>query len=138
MKPGLTEGTTRTRRWDVDDERCIAFMGDELAVYATPFMVRDVERTCRELLQDYLDAGENSVGTRVEIDHLGPTLKGMWVDVGATVTEVDGRLVTFVVEVRDALDVVGKAVHKRFVVGLDRQRQRLEAKRDRFAGAKGG
>ncbi len=128
MKPGLTAGAACTRRFEVDTERTIGFMGDALRVYATPSMMRDIERTCRDFLGEYLSEAENSVGARVELDHLGPTLLGMWVDVAASVAEIDGRRINFDVEVRDALDVVGRARHVRFVVDLDKQRQRLEAK----------
>jgi fluoroacetyl-CoA thioesterase len=128
MKPGLEKGMLRTQRFELDANRTIGFMGDALRVYATPSMVRDVEHTCREFLGEYLSDGENSVGARVEIDHLGPTLIGMWVDVVASVSSVEGRRVQFDVEVRDALDVVGRGKHVRFVVDLDKQRQRLESK----------
>jgi fluoroacetyl-CoA thioesterase len=133
MKPGLASGVTRKRRFDVDDERTISFMGEGLRIYATPFMVRDIERTCREFMDEFLSENENSVGSRMEIDHLGPTLKGMWVEVAATVVAVEGRRVSFEVEVRDALDVVGRVKHVRFVVDLDKQRERLQAKAARFA-----
>ncbi len=128
MKPGLEAGAKTTQRFSVDTERTIAFMGDALRVYATPFMMRDIERTCRAFLDEYLDDSENSVGARIELDHLGPTLLDMWVDVTATVAEIDGRRVTFEVEVCDALDKVGRARHVRFVVDLARQKERLEAK----------
>lgn len=133
MKPGLTSGMTRKRRFDVNDESTIGFMGEGLRIYATPFMVRDIERTCREFLGEFLSEQENSVGSRMEIDHLGPTLKGMWVEVTATVVAVEGRRVSFEAEVRDALDIVGKVKHVRFVVDLDKQRERLEAKAAKFA-----
>ncbi len=132
MKPGLAEGATRTQRFDVDEARCITFMGEALSVYATPFMVRDVERVCRLLLEEYLTEEENSVGSHVEIDHLGPTLKGMWVDVKVTVTLVDRRRIDFEAEVSDPIEVVGRAKHTRFVLMLDKQRERLKAKAARF------
>lgn len=128
MKPELEQGMTRTRRVEIDDERTIGFMGEALRVYATPSMVLDVERTCRLFLEEFLEEGENSVGAHIAVDHLGPTLNGMWVDVTAKVTAVEGRKVTFEVEVRDALDLVGRAKHIRYVVDLEKQRQRLEAK----------
>jgi predicted thioesterase len=133
MKPGLTSGMSRKRRFEVNDENTIGFMGEGLRVYATPFMVLDIERTCRDFLGEFLSEQENSVGSRVEIDHLGPTLKGMWVEVTATMVAVDGRRVSFEAEVRDALDIVGKAKHVRFVVDLDKQRERLEAKAAKLA-----
>ena len=42
--------------------------------------MRDIEVACRELLLAHLDAGEDSVGTRVELDHTGATLMGMKVE----------------------------------------------------------
>ena len=133
MKPGLTTGMTHTTRVVVDTERTIGFMGDALRVYATPMMVRDIEITCKDFLGEYLTPEENSVGARVEIDHLGPTLLNMWVDVTATITGVEGRRVSFDVEVRDALDLVGRAKHTRFVVDLAKQKERLEAKAAKLA-----
>lgn len=125
---GITAGATTTRRFTIDKERTISFMGEELRVYATPSMVLDIERTCRDFLNEHQKEGEDSVGARVEIDHLGPTLLGMWVDVTAKVAAVEGPRVVFDVEVKDALDTVGRAKHIRFMVDKARQKQRLEAK----------
>jgi predicted thioesterase len=101
-------------------------------------MTRDMEVTCRDWLAEYFEEGENSVGARVEIDHLGPTLLGMHVDVTATITAIEGRRVNFDFEVRDELDQVGRGKHTRFVVTLDKQKERLEAKKARIADAKTG
>jgi predicted thioesterase len=133
MKPTITTGMTVTRRYTVDRDRTIGFMGEAMRVYATPMMLRDIERTCRDFLEEHLDAGENTVGARAELDHLGATLLDSWVEVTAVVAAIDGRRVTFDCEVRDALDVVGKCRHVRFVVDLDRQKQRLEAKAAKLA-----
>ena len=133
MKPGLTSGMSHSRRYRVDEESTIGFTDEGLRIYGTPFMVRDIELACREFLRPYLGPEENSVGARVEIDHLGPTLKGMWVNVTATVTGVEGRRVSFDAEVKDALDVVGKAKHVRFVVDLAKQKERIEAKAAKLA-----
>jgi fluoroacetyl-CoA thioesterase len=124
----LKAGLSTTRRFTIDKERTIAFMGEDLRVYATPSMVLDIERTCRDFLVEHQKEGEDSVGARVEIDHLGPTLLGMWVDVTAKIASVEGPRVIFEVEVKDALDLVGKAKHIRFIVDKARQKQRLEAK----------
>ncbi|MEE2969463.1 MAG: hotdog domain-containing protein [Pseudomonadota bacterium] len=91
-------------------------------------MTRDIEETCRLLTLEHLDEGEDSVGARVEVDHLGATLLGSWVDVTAKVVETDGRRITFEAEVHDPLDQVGKARHVRFVIDKNRQKERLQAK----------
>ncbi len=128
MKDTLTEGLTTTRRVTIDKDRTIDFMGEELRIYATPWMARDIEQTCRQMVFENLDDGEDTVGSRIELDHLGATLLDSWVDVTVTVVEVDGRRVTLEAEVKDPLDVVGKARHVRYVIDVERQRARLLAK----------
>lgn len=135
MKDSLRVGLSETVRVAVDRARTIGFMGEDLRVYATPAMVMDVEIACKDLLQTALDDGESSVGARVEIDHLGPTLNGSHVDITATVAEIDRRRVSFDFEVRDPDDVVGRGRHVRFVVDLARQKERLDAKAARIAEA---
>ncbi|MDG2206007.1 MAG: LysR family transcriptional regulator [Alphaproteobacteria bacterium] len=135
MKEGLEVGATHTARYEIDKDRTIGFMGEELRVYATPIMVRDMENTCRLFLEDvYLDKDENSVGARVEIDHMGPTLVGMYVNIKITVTELRGPKVAFEFEVHDQIEQVGRGKHLRFVVPLDKQRERLEGKRAQLKG----
>jgi predicted thioesterase len=128
MKSSLAAGLSIVREITVDRERTIGFMGEKARVYATPMMVRDIEMTCRELLLEHLDPGEDSVGTRVEIDHLAATLLGMTVRIEAKVTEVKGRAVTFEVSVHDGIDQCGRCKHARFVADLRKTEERLAAK----------
>ena len=135
MKEGFKVGATHTARYEIDKVRTIEFMGEELRVYATPVMVRDMENTCRLFLEDiYLDEDENSVGARVEIDHMGPTLVGMHVEIKITVTEIKGPKVAFEFEVHDQIEQVGRGKHLRFVMPLEKQRERLERKRAQVRG----
>ena len=135
MKEGFKLGAAHTARYEIDKDRTIEFMGEELRVYATPVMVRDMENTCRLFLEDiYLDEDENSVGARVEIDHMGPTLVGMHVEIKITVTEIKGPKVAFEFEVHDQIEQVGRGKHLRFVVPLENQRERLERKRAQLRG----
>jgi predicted thioesterase len=133
MKDSLRVGLSATRRYTVDEKRAITHLGGGLRTYATPEMLRDIERTCRLLALDHLDEGEDSVGAHVTLDHLGPTLMGMEVEVTATIVGLDGRRIAFDATVRDALAAVGKAHHVRFVVDKAREKQRLEAKAAKLA-----
>jgi predicted thioesterase len=135
MKASLTIGLTATRRIVVDRNRTIGFMGEGGRVYATPELVRDIEMTCRNLLLEHLDDGEDSVGTRVEIDHLAATLVDMWVEFTVTVIEIKGRSVTFDVAARDIVDAVGRGRHMRFVVDKAKSQERLAAKAARVKAA---
>ncbi len=128
MKPSLAQGVSATSKLTVDRARTIDFMGEKARVYATPMLVRDVEIACRELLLPHLDQGEDSVGTRIELDHLAATLMGMPVEIKVTVTEVKGRSVAFEVEGRDGLDTICRGRHHRFIVDLKATEARLAAK----------
>ena len=129
MKTTLKPGIGSSKTLVVDEGRCIGFMGKEGMVYATPRMVSDVEYTCRDFLLEHLDAGEDSVGAHVSIDHLAPTPLGLKVDVEVKVTEVDRRKVVFSFSVKDPIEEVGRGSHVRFVVDTARTRERLAAKR---------
>ena len=128
MKDTLKSNISLTRRIDIDEARTVSFMGDSLRVYGTPELIRDVEFTCVDLLDAHLDDGENSVGTRIAIDHMAATPMGMWVDITVTVKEVNGRLLTIEVVCADAVDAVAKVDHQRFVIDVDKTAQRIKGK----------
>jgi fluoroacetyl-CoA thioesterase len=128
VKESLAPGLEARRRIVVDKPRTIDFMGDALRVYATPELVRDIEHTCRDLLLEHLEANEDSVGTRVELDHIGATLLGMEVEITVRIAAVEGRQVSFEVEAADGVEPVARGAHKRFVVEVGQLQKRLEAK----------
>jgi len=128
MKPSLEPGVSSTRRITVDRERTIGFMGEEARVYATPRLVGDIEYTCRDLMLAHLDPGEDSVGVEIALKHLAPSLTGMTVEIGVSVTAVAGRKVSFEVVARDELDEISRGTHVRFVVEVAKTIERLKAK----------
>jgi predicted thioesterase len=136
MKPSLHPGVERTNRIVIDDKRTISFMGEEARTYATPSMISDIEYTCRNLILEHADAGEDSVGMEVTVRHLAPTLKGMTAEVTVRITAVEGRKVSFEVSVRDELDQVGVGSHTRFIVEKAKTLERLKAKAERLAAHK--
>jgi fluoroacetyl-CoA thioesterase len=129
MKSSLQVGLELRKSVEVDESRCIGFMGREGMVYATPRMVSDVEYACRDYLLQHLDPGEDSVGAHVSIDHLAATPLGLKVEISARVIEVDRRKVTFEFTVHDPVEQCGRGKHVRFVVETAKSRERLAAKR---------
>lgn len=129
MKDSLQTGIEGRRAFEIDEERTIAFMGDELRVYGTPYMVRDIEETSRLVVQEHLDDGEETVGAHVSVDHLGASLMGMTSTVSVKIIDVDGQRITLEAGVHDGVDLVGKAKHVRFVIDRERQAARLKKKR---------
>ena len=138
MKESLRPGVSKTARVDVDRDRTIGFMGEEGRVYGTPYLVRDIEMTCRQLILEHVDAGEDSVGTDVSIKHLAPTLLGMTAEITVTVVAVEGRKGSFTVSAKDELDQICSGTHGRFVVDTAKTVERLKAKAAKFAAAKTG
>jgi predicted thioesterase len=129
MKNTLQTGIAARREFPIDAARTIDFMGEEARVYATPMLVRDIEVTCRELLLEHLEPGEDSVGTRVEIDHLAATLLGMKVTISATLAELKGRAAMFDVTATDGIDMICRGRHARFIANVEQVKQRLQQKR---------
>ena len=129
----LEAGNATERQLIVDKERTISFLGEDLRIYATPRLVDDIEQTCLDYLLTYLDDGENTVGAAVDIRHVGATLLGMSVSIVATVTRIEGRSVTFNVEVRDDVELVATAAHTRVVVNVAKLRSRVQAKAEAAA-----
>jgi fluoroacetyl-CoA thioesterase len=138
MKGSLRPGVSRANRIEVDRDRTIGFMGEEGRVYGTPYLVRDIEMTCRQLILDHGDAGEDSVGTDIAIKHLAPSLLGMIVEITATVTAVEGRKVNFNVSAKDNIEQICTGTHGRFVVDVGKTIERLKTKAAKLAGVKSG
>lgn len=128
MKATLQAGLRSTSSFEVSRDRTIDFMGEKARVYATPMLVRDIEMACRELLLQHLDAGEDSVGTRVELDHVAATLMGMAVELEIELAEVKGRAATFKIEGRDSVEPICRAIHQRFIVDIATTEKRLAGK----------
>ena len=128
MKDTLLAGATLTLEFAVDKGRTIDFLGDELRVYATPMFVQDAEITCRELILQHTDEGEDSVGTGIALSHSSATPLGLTVAITATVTSVDGPMIQFEISGNDGLDDIGKGTHGRFVTEIAKLQQRVRAK----------
>ena len=130
MKESLATGLTRTARITVDEGRTISFMGDEGRVYATPELIWDIEMTCRDLLLEHIDEGEDSVGTHIEVSHIAATPIGTWADITVNAKSVDGRAVTFEVSACDSVEQICRGSHSRFVVDVAKSIARLKGKID--------
>jgi fluoroacetyl-CoA thioesterase len=128
MKASLQPGVSLTRRIVVDKAKTIGFMGEEGRVYATPYLIGDIEMTCRNLLLEHADDNEDSVGMEVAVKHLAPTLPGSTVEITATVSAIDGRKVSFAVSAKDEIDTISSGSHMRFAVDKTKTIERLKAK----------
>jgi fluoroacetyl-CoA thioesterase len=98
------------------------------SVFATAMMVGFVEWACIEALRPYLDPGEQTVGTHVDLSHVAATPIGMTASARVELVEVHGRKLRFQVTCRDDADRIGAGFHERFVIDRETFASRLAAK----------
>ena len=87
-----------------------------LPVYATPMMIALMEKTAHTSLNEYLDEGQGTVGTLMNVSHLAATPLGMKVYCESELIEVDRRRLVFNVKAYDECGLIGEGTHERFII----------------------
>jgi fluoroacetyl-CoA thioesterase len=122
-------GLTGEARVQVTQEVTARHMGSgAVSVFATPEMVRLMERAAVNALAPHLSPGQQSVGTLVNVRHLAATPLGATVTARAELISVDGRRLTFSVSAHDGTDLIGEGTHERTLIDLARFEGRVAAK----------
>ena len=85
-------------------------------VFATAYLVAFVEWTCLRALAPFLQPGQRTVGTKVELSHDAATPVGMKATAEIELVEFDGRRMRFKIACRDERDAIGAGYHERFLV----------------------
>lgn len=117
MPEGLKSGLTGEATVTVADSNTAEVFGNVGAkVYATPMLVALMEQAAIDAIKSCLLTGEGSVGTKVEMTHIAATPVGMTVTAKAELVEILGKRLIFDIVASDALEVVGKCRHERFIV----------------------
>lgn len=123
MTQGPRIGQTHVLKSTVAPTRtalALAAPGDALPdVFATPFMIADMERACAALLDPVLGADDVSVGARIEVSHTSPSPVGSPVTATATFTGQDGALYWFDVTAEDASGRIGTGRIARAILNRD-------------------
>ncbi|MGQ9491958.1 MAG: thioesterase family protein [Anaerolineae bacterium] len=99
-----------------------------VAVFATPEMVRLMERAAVHALAPHLAPGQQSVGTMINVRHLAATPLGATVTATAELIEINGRRLTFKVRAHDGVELIGEGLHERALIDLARFEARVQAK----------
>lgn len=117
LKPGIEYQQTRV----VSERDAITFLGEDVQPsLSTPSMIGWMEFAARDGVKPHLDPGQDTVGTRVEVEHIAATPLGAEVMYRAKLVGVDGRKLTFEIEAADGKDVVGRGRHERYVIDIER------------------
>lgn len=113
----LEVGITKEQTIIVEEAMSAKNMGSgELSVYATPCMIALMENTAYTSVAPYLEPGQGTVGTKMDVSHVASTPIGMAVTCKSTLIEVDRRKLVFEVEAYDEKELIGKGVHERFII----------------------
>lgn len=114
-------GTEYTAETIVDNSNIASAVGSGLVdVFATPMMIALMELAASECIKPFLEDGQASVGTNVNVSHNAATPVGMKVFATAKVTLVDRRRVEFDVVMRDEAGEIGRGTHARFIIDKDK------------------
>lgn len=99
-----------------------------LAVLATPAMIALMEKTARLSVSSYLDDGQSTVGTLVNVKHLVASPVGMKITCRTELIEIDRRRLVFHVECFDSAGIIGEGEHERFIIDEAKFMSKTEAK----------
>ena len=113
----------------VGDEHTAPSIGSgKVRVLATPVMINLIEAAALDAIEHLLDAGYQSLGTRLNVRHIAATPVGMRVTAIAEVTRVEGRTVHFSVEAKDQTELIGDGTHQRVLVNVAKFDARVQRK----------
>lgn len=136
MKNTLVAGIRHQHRFVVTDTKTVPALYPEAeeflampAVFATGFLVGFLEWACIRAVAPHLDGPrEQTVGTHIDVSHEAATPPGMTVTATVELVAVEGRKLVFQLEARDAVDVIARGRHERFVIDREKFDARLAAK----------
>ncbi|HXX03200.1 MAG TPA: thioesterase family protein [Xanthobacteraceae bacterium] len=125
----ISPGLRGTAQLLVAPEHTAPFVGSgRIAVLATPVMINLIEAAALNAVEHLLPTGHQSLGIHLDVSHVAATPVGLKVTATAEVAGVDGRTITFQVEARDPVEVIGGGTHQRVVVSVARFDERVQRK----------
>ena len=117
-------GETYTLTHIVKDTETAKILGSGgLPVYSTPSMICLMELVSYKLAETQ---GHQTVGTKVNINHLKACKPGTEVTATAEITEIEGRRLVYKVTVSEGDVLVGEGMHERFVIDPERFMAKLK------------
>jgi len=127
--PELSVGLKGTAELVVAEEHTAPRVGSgRIHVLATPVMINLIEAAALAAAEHLLPEGHQSLGTHLDVRHIAATPVGMKVQATAELVKIDGRTLSFRVEARDEIELIGDGVHERVVVNVARFDVRVQRK----------
>ena len=117
----------------VTNELTAAAVGSGLLpVFGTPYMIGLMENAAQSALSVFLEEGQGSVGTHLDIKHTAPTPVSMkvWVEAEVTAVSENGKMVDFALKAWDEKGPIGEGTHTRAIINNERFLAKCNAKLD--------
>ncbi len=131
---GLTAGICGRAEAEVEFENTAAAVGSgALEVFGTPSMIGLMEKAALQSVQPFLEAGQGTVGLRVDVAHLAATPIGMTVIAESELEKVEGRMLYFQVRAFAGDELIGQGTHQRCIVDNERFLAKAQAKKQERA-----
>lgn len=103
------------------ENTAVAAGSGSLLVLGTPFMIALMEGATCDAVSPYLEQGETTVGTSINVTHDRASGVGKKITARAEITEVSGRKITFAVEAKNEKgEKIGSGTIERFAVISER------------------
>lgn len=125
----LETGLKGREELTVSDETSAVVVGSgTLKVFATPAMAALMEKTAWKSVAPYLEEGQCTVGTKLNLNHTASTPIGMKVFCESELVAVEGRKLVFKIVVKDECGVIGDSEHERFIVDDEKFQNKTDSK----------
>ena len=97
-------------------------------VYSTAMMIALIEKAAVLSVEPYLEQGQGSVGTLVNVSHCSATPLGMKVHAETELVEIERRRLVFKVAAYDERGLIGEGMHERFIIDNARFQAKADSK----------
>jgi fluoroacetyl-CoA thioesterase len=130
MQPlSITPGLAGSAELVVGEEHTAPSIGSgKVRVLATPVMINLIEAAALAAVEHLLPEGYQSLGTHLDVRHIAATPVGMKLRATAVVEGFSERTISFKVEARDEIELIGDGVHERVVVNVAKFDLRVQKK----------
>ena len=129
LKGMLEIGITGRQEETVTEELLAKNIGSgRVKVFATAMMIALMEKTAVISVEPYLEEGQNTVGTGINVSHCSATPAGLKVWAETELVEIDRRRLVFKVAAYDECGLIGEGTHERFIIDMDRFQSKAESK----------
>jgi len=125
----MTIGTVGNATTIVSENNTAKAVGSgDLQVFSTPMMIALMEKAACDCFVDIQsENGQSSVGTQISVAHTCASALGANISATATITEIDGRRVSFAVVAHEGEKEIGKGTHERFIIDTARFMSKLQS-----------